>query len=74
MFQHTHVKVEVGAMLVVIEPGQTYKAHNQGRNITPQTIEVRTVTVSDTDVYYRIVGDLEVKQTPIERFKEIVKA
>jgi hypothetical protein len=74
MFQHTHVKVEVGAMLVVIEPGQTYKAQNQGRDITPQTIEVRI----DTGVRHRrLLSDcrrLEVKPTPTERFKEIVKA
>ena len=57
---------------VIIEKGKTYKAHNQGMNITPQTIDVHVVSVSETDVYYRKENSPIVHQTSLERFIEIV--
>jgi hypothetical protein len=59
----------------LIEAGRTYLVHHQGRNITPQTITVHVVWVTDTDVHYRVVGDgYRIQQTPIERFREIIGA
>lgn len=55
-----------------LEKGHTYCAYNQGNTITPQMKRVTIVHLNDQDVYYRIAGETEVKQTPIERFREII--
>jgi hypothetical protein len=53
-------------------PGAIIKIHNQGVNITPHSVDVAIVWVNDTDVWYCVEGTFEVKQTSIERFKEIM--
>lgn len=58
--------------LTAIEAGKTYKARGQGMNITPETIDVHVVWISDLDVHYRKGGDPTLHQTPIERFLDIV--
>lgn len=52
--------------------GAVYKARNQGRTITPQTIEVEVVWTDDITVWYRIIGDAKIKSTAVEIFMEIV--
>jgi hypothetical protein len=60
---------------LTIEKGKVYTAKNQGTAITPQTVQVVVDWVDGVNVHYRIVGrPWERKQTPIERFKEIVGA
>lgn len=53
--------------------GETYTAYEQGTNITPHEVEVKVVWFSDTTVWYRKVGEVETHETPLERFKEIVR-
>ncbi|MBX5130771.1 hypothetical protein HJB53_30235 [Rhizobium lentis] len=57
----------------MIEVGRTYTARYQGKTITPQFIEVTVVWVENGHVHYRRAGETEVRQTPIERFVEIVE-
>lgn len=52
--------------------GMVYKARNQGRTITPQTIEVEVVWTDDINIHYRKAGSQLVEQTTVERFMEIV--
>lgn len=56
-----------------LKVGRTYSAKNQGRAITPRSIEVTVIWLDGDHVHYRISGEQEVKQTPISRFLEIVK-
>lgn len=55
-----------------IEAGKTYEVSNQGNLITPKTNLVEVVWVEDGHVHYRIVGTTEIKQTPNDRFLEII--
>jgi hypothetical protein len=48
-------------------------ARNQGMSITPIDRLVDIIWQNDTDIWYRFVGDREVKQTPRKRFFEIVE-
>ena len=56
-----------------IEKGKTYTAYGQGRAITPQTFEVEVVWLDGENVHYRREGETAVFQTPLDRFKEIVR-
>lgn len=55
-----------------IQPGGTYVARNQGTAITPQDIAVTVVWLDGMNVHYRKEGEALVRQTPVERFSEIV--
>lgn len=52
--------------------GQTYRALNQGKAITPHSFEVTIVWLDGQNVHYRREGETQVFQTPVERFLEIV--
>lgn len=65
---HGHEEVEMAA----IEVGKTYRARGQGMSITPETIDVHVVWISDSDVHYRKGDESTLHQTPIERFLAIV--
>lgn len=55
-----------------LRPGQTYHVRNQGTNITP---EIRTVLINwvgPKDVHYHVNGTARIRNTPTERFLEIV--
>lgn len=54
--------------------GQTYRALNQGVAITPQSFDVTIVWLDGKNVHYRRDGGTEVRQTPVERFLEIIQA
>ena len=47
-------------------------AHNQGTAITPQDRLVDVIWQNSQDVWYRLVGSAEIKQTPRKRFYEII--
>ncbi len=49
------------------------KAYNQGKSITPRSMEVEIVWENDLDVYYRVLGEVLVRQTPRERFYKICR-
>ncbi len=55
-----------------IEAGRTYIAKNQGRAITPRELKVTVVSIENGHVHYRLEGQTEVKQTPMDRFLEII--
>lgn len=55
-----------------LEVGASYIAKNQGRNITPQSVEVTVVWIDGDTVHYRLGGHTRVEQTTKERFMEIV--
>ena len=57
----------------VIVVGETYLAKNQGTTISPLTVEVVVVWIDDDTVHYRLKGG-SVKQTPRDRFLEIIGA
>lgn len=68
-------------MPVLIEdlaPGQVYTVRNQGTQLTPRSLAVRVHWVGPDRVHYQLARDLnseftpEIKETPIERFLEIV--
>ncbi len=55
-----------------LEVGGVYAARNQGPAITGQTIQVTVVWIENGHVHYRLTGQSEIKQTPVNRFLEIV--
>lgn len=57
---------------MAIEIGQTYTAKNQGMAITPAEVKVTVVWIENDSVHYRREGETLVKQTPIDRFLEII--
>jgi hypothetical protein len=57
---------------MTILPGKTYTARNQGTAITPHSKLVHVAWVSDRDVHYYLCGEAGIKQTPLQRFIEIV--
>lgn len=57
---------------IVIAPGEVYEVQAAGWTITPAITQATVVWVSEADVHYRLEGDPEIKQTPIERFREII--
>ena len=59
-------------MNVSIRPG-IYTAYNQGMCISPLTCEVIVVWSNSVDVWYRYDNDDQIRQTPVERFKEIIR-
>jgi len=58
--------------MIDLEVGQKYTARNQGRAITPHSITVVIVWLDGDHVHYRRENEVEVRQTPRERFIEIV--
>jgi len=56
----------------MLEAGQTYIAKNQGRAITPRDAKVAVVWIENGHVHYRLEGETKIKQTPTDRFLEIV--
>lgn len=56
----------------MIEVGKTYTAKNQGRSITPQVEFVTVVWIENDNVHYRLNFSHLVKQTPLDRFLEII--
>lgn len=56
----------------MLEVGQTYIAKNQGRAITPRNVKVTVVWIEDGHVQYRLEGETQIKQTPMDRFLEII--
>lgn len=55
-----------------IEAGPTYRVKGQGSGITPRTIDIEVVSLTDSAVFYRIVGPNRIDQTTPDRFKEII--
>lgn len=55
-----------------LKKGTTYYVPNQGRCITPQATRATVVHLNHIDVWYRLAGETEIKQTTIERFREII--
>lgn len=55
-----------------IEAGKTYTAYRQGTAITPATKQVKVVWIEGDSVHYRLEGSDVVKQTPLDRFIEII--
>ena len=58
-------------MILRIRPGK-YLAYNQGRNITPHNEDIEVVWANSVDVWYK-KNDGIVHQTPVQRFKEIIR-
>lgn len=66
------IRVEAETLEAAPIVGQTYVARNQGTSITPRSINVTVIWVDGDHVHYRREGESEVRQTPRERFAEIV--
>lgn len=66
------IRVEAETSEAAPKVGQTYVARNQGMLITPRSIDVTVIWIDGDHVHYRREGESEVRQTPRERFAEIV--
>lgn len=53
--------------------GKEFIAYNQGTNITPIEKKVKVLTSTEDTVYYRLEGERQIKDTPIERFISICR-
>lgn len=57
----------------MLQVGKTYTAHNQGMNITPYCVQVTIVWINGDDVYCRLQGNNNIKQTTTERLLSLIK-